>query len=82
MNSRIYVTADWIEPLSDLADDVCLYVPIGYEISLNFESDGICVVLTKCGHHVELPDSADKSIAEQINDALLVANGFDFNGIV
>jgi len=81
-NRTTYITADWIEPLTDLADDICLYIPSGYEISINF-TDGVCVTLiNEDGNYINLPDQTDRPIAEQINDALLVANGFDMEGIV
>ena len=79
-----YIDPDWIEPLQDLANEVCRYLPEGCELSINFESGAAGITLLSPpdsdGHYIhdgyyKLPDSADKSLAEQLNDALLVANG-------
>ena len=41
------------------------------------ERGAACVTLTNaCSEFVRLPDAADKSIEEQINDAICAATGF------
>jgi hypothetical protein len=62
--------------LKEIAEKVCKNVPHDYIISLCMENGCAWVELEKLGWHISLPDSADKTIVEQLNDALCVANGF------
>lgn len=63
--------------LSDMANAVCKHLPEGWEISLAMENGAAWVTLeTPAGDYALLPDQADKTLEEQINDALCVANGW------
>lgn len=62
--------------LKEIAEKVCKNVPHGFIISLCMENGCAWVELDKLGRHIPLPDSADKTLVEQLNDALCVANGF------
>jgi len=62
--------------LKEIAEKICLHVPHDYIISLCMESGAAWVEMEKLGKHIPLPDSADKTLVEQLNDALCVANGF------
>ncbi len=69
--------------LQIIANRICKHTPEGFEISLHFNDDCAYVSLWRIKQqnnqvvgHVELPDDADKSLLEQLNDALCVANGF------
>lgn len=69
-----YLDPDWAEPVEELANQICEFIPEGFELSINFEDGCAGVTLSTQTGWLELPDSADKSLAEQINDALNVAN--------
>lgn len=62
----------------DLANRICKHTPDGCVISVRFENGAAWVELHRdhCPENTPLPDSADKTMLEQINDALLVANGW------
>jgi hypothetical protein len=63
--------------MEDIIEKVCKHIPEGYQIELCMESGSAWVDLVHPkGYYLELPDSADKSITEQLNDALCVATGF------
>ena len=62
--------------VQEIAEKVCKNVPHDYIISLCMENGAAWVELEKLGRHIRLPDSADKTLVEQLNDALCVANGF------
>ena len=62
--------------LQEIAEKVCKNVPHDFIISLCMENGCARVELDKLGRHIPLPDSADKTLVEQLNDALCVANGF------
>ena len=62
--------------LQEIAEKVCKNVPHNFVISLCMENGCAWVELDKLGRHIPLPDSADKTLVEQLNDALCVANGF------
>lgn len=65
------------EALQDIANKVSLHTPKGYVISLCIEDGAVWVELGKdFAGNIQLPDSADKSLLEQFNDALCVANGW------
>ena len=65
------------EDLQAVANKVCQHIPGNALLSLCMENGAAWVELgvDKIGN-VKLPDSADKSLLEQINDALCVANGW------
>ena len=57
-----------------LANRVCQHLPKGWELRLCMESGAAWVsLIDEDGDEIELPDSADKSLAQQVNDALCVA---------
>lgn len=66
--------------LSDIANRVSRHLPEGWVLSLNIENGSAWVSLENTnkqyGRFPMLPDAADKTLLEQINDALCVANGF------
>jgi hypothetical protein len=63
--------------LSDVANTVCKHIPEGCHIQLCMENGSAYVELfDQGGNPWKLPDSADKTLEEQINDALCVANGW------
>ncbi len=62
--------------IQNIANAVCPHVPIGHVITLNFENGAVYVELIKHRKFVNLPDTADKPLSEQLNDAICVANGF------
>ncbi len=65
------------EALQDIANKVSLHTPKGYVISLCIEDGAAWVELGKdFAGNIQLPDSADKNLLEQLNDALCVANGW------
>ena len=65
------------EALQDIANKVSLHTPKGYMISLCIEDGAAWVELGKdFAGNIQLPDSADKNLLEQLNDALCVANGW------
>lgn len=67
--------------LCDVANAVCKHIPAGCEIRLCMENGAAFVTLTtKDGRYAELPDSADKSLEEQIKDALVCAARATKNG--
>ena len=63
--------------LQDIVNKVSKHTPEGNVISLCIEDGAAWVELGKdfvgC---IKLPDSADKNLLEQLNDALCVANGW------
>ena len=63
--------------LQIMANAVCMHIPPGYVISLCMEEGAAFVQLGKDGvGFINLPDSTDKTLLEQLNDALCVANGW------
>lgn len=61
-------------PAQTVANKVCEHLPEGYVLNLAMENGAAWVELIDAdGNCVALPDAADKSIDEQINDALCVA---------
>jgi len=78
MMSEAKNEASELNDLLCVAEKMCKHTPPGYVIILNFEEGACFVQLGKDGiGFIDLPDSADKTILEQLNDALCVANGFD-----
>jgi hypothetical protein len=66
-----------METLEQMAEKICRHIPEGMEICLRMENGDASVTLG-CDEvgFIQLPDSADKTLQEQLNDALLVANGW------
>ena len=65
------------DTLQDIANKVSLHTPKGYVISLCVEDGAAWIELGKdFAGNIQLPDSADKNLLEQLNDALCVANGW------
>lgn len=64
--------------LQDIANKISEHTPDGFVISLHIENGAAWVELAKDNKSdaVKLPDAADKTLFEQLNDALCVANGF------
>lgn len=60
-----------------LTNAVCKHLPEGWQIHICMENGSAYVDLyDPRGHDVDLPDQADKTLEQQVNDALCVANGF------
>ncbi len=56
------------------ANEICRDIPTGYEIRLCMENGAAWVTLHNSdGDLIELPDAADKTLAEQLNDAVHAA---------
>ena len=63
--------------LERMVNIVCGHLPIGCVVTLEMEHGSADVNLIDTnGDYVNLPDTTDKTIIEQLNDALLVANGW------
>lgn len=63
--------------VKDVANTVAQFLPLGYTLSLRVERDEAWVEVTDPREvPVPLPDAADKSLYQQINDALCVACGW------
>lgn len=61
----------------DMANRVCKQLPDGWELLLCMEKGAAWVrLIDPDSDEAVLPDSADKSLERQINDALCVANGW------
>jgi hypothetical protein len=61
----------------DITERVCKNLPDGFEIQLCMENGSAWVALNdQDGRYRPLPDAADKTLIEQLNDALCVAKGF------
>jgi len=59
-----------------MANRVCQHLPDGWELRLCMENGSVWVsLIDEDGDEMELPDSADKSLEQQVNDALCVACG-------
>lgn len=64
-------------PLIDAANVLARHLPDGWEVALCMERGAAWVTLhNPNGVEIELPDSADKSLTHQLNDALCVACGW------
>jgi hypothetical protein len=63
-----------LKTLQEIANRVCGELPVGWELCLNMENGAGWVKLyNPDGDCPPLPDAADKSLEEQIEDALGVA---------
>ena len=61
----------------ELANHVCRHLPDGWELRLCMEKGAAWVTLhNPDGDTIELPDAADKSLEQQVNDALCEALGW------
>lgn len=61
----------------EIINKICADLPYHWEINLKMESGAATVVLVYAGREVDLPDTADKTLTEQLNDALCVATRRD-----
>jgi hypothetical protein len=61
--------------LEEIVERICKELSDLYEISLNMENGSAYVTLCGPAGFIDLPDSADKTIVEQLEDALAVADG-------
>lgn len=60
-----------------LANRVCQHLPDGWELRLCMEKGAAWVTLHNPeGDGIELPDAGDKSLEQQVNDALCEARGW------
>jgi hypothetical protein len=58
----------------EMVNHVCQYIPKGWELRLCMENGAAWVsLIDEDGYEMELPDSADKTLEQQVNDALCVA---------
>lgn len=63
--------------LQEIANKTCRDVKPGYVISLRMENGAAWVELIgPSGHEITLPDAADKTIEQQINDAIEASYSF------
>ncbi len=61
--------------LQETANETCRNVKPGYTIKLAMEEGAAWVELTgPDGYEIDLPDSADKTIEQQINDAIAASH--------
>jgi hypothetical protein len=66
--------------MEETINKICVQLPPGWTIELSIEKDTAWVNLVDpLGECPELPDSSDKTIIEQLNDALCVAKGWDMS---
>ena len=66
------------DSFDDTINRACGHLPHGLILSLHMENGAAWVTLdTADGVNLALPDSADCTIYEQLNDALCAANGFE-----
>ena len=66
-----------MKTLEEMVEKICKHIPEGLEISLRMENG--CAYVTLGADEVglvPLPDTTDKTLQEQLQDALLVANGY------
>jgi len=60
--------------VQEIANIVAQFLPIGYTLSVRIEHGSAWAeVADACGAHIPLPDFADKSLCQQINDGLCCA---------
>lgn len=67
-----------VTAIDTVANAICRDIPDGYELRLCMERGAAWVTLhNEDGDVIELPDAADKTLAEQLAEALQVArNGW------
>ena len=67
------------EPLQSIANDICQHLPDCYTVSLCMEEGAAWVTLRRRNvGMIELPDPVDKSLIEQLRDAVLCAHAHAF----
>ena len=60
--------------MKDVIEKICGQLPDGFEIQLYMEKGAACVTLTDGdGRYRNLPDTTDKTLADQLAEALFVA---------
>ena len=60
----------------EIVEQVCKDLPVGYVMSLQMENGAAWIELhNDMGFRIDLPDSADRTIAEQLEDALKTVTG-------
>ena len=62
--------------INDIINKICKHLPKGYELSLIMKNGSTQIEMYNGWTKIELGDSADKSLVEQLGDALCIANGF------
>ena len=62
--------------IQSIANAVCPHLPKRSIVRLCFENGAGWVELEKSAEDIILPDAGDKSLSEQLNDAICVANGW------
>ena len=61
--------------MENIINKICQQIPPGHVIKLHMENGAAWVSLVNANDDdITLPDSADMTIIEQLNDALCVAN--------
>ena len=66
-----------MKTVEQMIEKACKHLPDGMEICIRMENGAAWVTLGVDGDGlIQLPDTADKTLPEQIQDALLVANGY------
>lgn len=66
-----------MKDINEIAEQCCGRLPTGFILSIRFENGCAFVELEENGNNIELPDSADKNLVEQTNDALCVSLGWN-----
>jgi hypothetical protein len=59
-----------------LVNKVCEHLPDGYELCLFMENGAAWLEMYNNYTPIELGDPTDKSLVDQLNDALCIANGW------
>lgn len=62
--------------LMEAAEAVCRRCPSGYSIALHMEDGAAFVQAFRGGVGLPMPDSAVMTLADQLNEALCLVNGF------
>lgn len=70
--------------INEAIDKVCKHLPEQYELILLMENGAAWLEMYdhsseagQAGFNIDLGDPTDKTLAEQLNDALCIANGWD-----
>ena len=67
------------ETIQSIANDICQHLPDCYTVSLCMEEGAAWVTLRRRNvGMIELPDTADKSLVEQLKDAVMAAHTHAF----
>ena len=62
--------------IDETINKVCKFLPKDYELILFMENGAAWLEMYRDQKPIELGDPADRSLTEQMNDALCIANGF------